>query len=73
MTYAFLTSYAVSKELGSQSASRKQLIESSVFTFFSPSDLKLCWWSLSDHVTPKEHVRGVSSPHFEITELTERE
>ena len=34
MTYAFLTSYAVSEELGDQSAGSKRLIETSVFTYF---------------------------------------
>lgn len=35
MTYAFLTSSAVSEEPGDQAAGSEQLIETSAFTFFS--------------------------------------
>lgn len=66
MTYAFLTSYTVSKRLGNQAAGRERLIESSQCPGALLRMLSCDWESLPDHVTAENMFAGVPGPTWRL-------
>lgn len=66
MTYAFLTSYPVSKQLGNRAAGRERLIESSQCPGALLRMLGCDWESLPDHVTAENMFAGVPGPTWSL-------
>lgn len=62
MTYAFLTSYTVSKRRGNRAAGRERLIESSQCLGARLRMLGCGWGSLPDRVTAENMFAGVPGP-----------
>lgn len=73
MTYAFLTSYAVSKRLGNQAAGRERLIESSQCLDALLRMLGCDGESLPGHVTAENMFVAVPGPDLEIAGLSDQE